>query len=69
MAEEHEDDIDGCDVPIRDQDATLDKDLPVAEGGVAVEENEDDIDGCDVPIRDQDATLDEDLPAAKGGIA
>ena len=67
MAEEHEDNIDGCDVPIRGQDATLDEDLPVTEGGVAVEEHEDDIDGCDVPIRDQDATLDEDLPAAKGG--
>jgi hypothetical protein len=35
MAEENEDDIDGCDVPIRDQEATPDEDLPVAEGGVA----------------------------------
>jgi hypothetical protein len=35
MAEEHEDDIDGCDVPIRDQDATLDEDLPAAKGGIA----------------------------------
>ena len=69
MAEENEEDIDGCDVPIRDEDATLDEDLPVAEVGVAVEENEEDIDGCDVPIRDQDATLDEELPAAEGGVA
>jgi hypothetical protein len=35
MAEENEDDIDGCDVPIRDQDATLDEDLPAAKGGIA----------------------------------
>jgi hypothetical protein len=62
-------DLDGCDVAIGEEDATADEDLPMAEGGVAVEASEDDVDGCDVPIRDQDATLDEELPIAKGGVA
>jgi hypothetical protein len=31
----HEDEIDGCDVEIKDEDATLDEDLPAAEGGVS----------------------------------
>jgi len=30
-----EDEINGCDVEINDEDATLDEDLPAAEGGVA----------------------------------
>lgn len=30
-----EDDIDGCDCPIEDTDATQDEDLPAADGGVA----------------------------------
>jgi len=29
-----EDDIDGCDCPIEDKDATQDEDLPAADGGV-----------------------------------
>jgi hypothetical protein len=34
-AHEDEDKIDGCDVEIKDEDATLDEDLPAAEGGVS----------------------------------
>lgn len=30
-----EQDIDGCDCPIEDNDATPDEDLPAADGGVA----------------------------------
>jgi hypothetical protein len=30
-----EQDIDGCDCPIEDADATPDEDLPAADGGVA----------------------------------
>ena len=69
MSKDREDDIDGCDVPIKKADATADEDLPNAEGGVAVDQNEDDIDGCDVPIRKRDATPDNELPIAEGGVA
>jgi hypothetical protein len=31
---EEEDDLDGCDVPVDDDDATSDEDLPPAEGGI-----------------------------------
>lgn len=67
MADENEEDFDGCDILIQDRDATLDEDLPEAEGGVVIEENEDNLDGCDVTIQDRDATPDEELPAAIGG--
>lgn len=33
-AEDDESDVDGCDIPISDDDATPDEELPVTEGGV-----------------------------------
>ena len=36
MSKNREDDIDGCDVPIKKADATADEDLPVAAGGPEV---------------------------------
>lgn len=35
ISDAHEDEMDGCDVEMTDEDATLDEDLPAAEGGVA----------------------------------
>ncbi|HEX8502137.1 MAG TPA: hypothetical protein VF659_16245 [Pyrinomonadaceae bacterium] len=32
--EDDETDVDGCDVPIRDDEATPDEELPMTEGGV-----------------------------------
>lgn len=67
MITENEDEIDGCDVDICIEDEIADEDLPIVEGGVAIEQKEDNIDGCDTPVYDQDATPDEQLPAANGG--
>jgi hypothetical protein len=33
-SEDTESDVDGCDVPIADDEATPDEDLPITEGGV-----------------------------------
>ncbi len=34
-SEDTESDVDGCDVPITEEEATADEDLPITEGGVA----------------------------------
>jgi len=65
--------IDGCDVPFNDEDATPDSELPTATGGMAVGPSAQavdlDRDGCDVDFAAADLTADDELPVAIGGSA
>lgn len=71
---EDEDRLDGClcDVEFNETDATSDRDLPPAAGGVqaAVDKHgdEDGVDGCAVGFNGSDATTDRELPIAAGGV-
>lgn len=65
--------IDGCDVPFHDEDATPDSELPTATGGMAIGPPaalaDLDRDGCDVDFAAADLTADDELPVAIGGSA
>lgn len=64
------DDLDGCEIDFKKEKPTLDEELPVVLGGVAmaIEDNED-LDGCEFDFSAMDPTLDEELPATEGGVA
>lgn len=74
---EDEEDADDCLCGLEhsDEEATLDQELPVANGGVendddtpAAAEDESEIDGCELDFNSADQTTDEELPVSIGGV-